>query len=57
MVVEAALFDERSRDICQYLVYVDTEDEVRIRRLMENRGYSREKMPGYHEKPGRPEPF
>ena len=43
VVVEAALFDERSRDICQYLVYVDTEDEVRIRRLMENRGYSREK--------------
>ena len=35
VVVEAALFDERSRDICQYLVYVDTEDEVRIRRLME----------------------
>ena len=46
VVVEAALFDERSRDICQYLVYVDTEDEVRIRRLMENRGYSREKCLG-----------
>ena len=43
IVVEAALFDERSREVCQYLLYVDTEDEVRIRRLMENRGYSREK--------------
>ena len=43
VVVEAALFDERSRNICDHLIYVDTDDEVRIRRLMENRGYSREK--------------
>ena len=43
VVVEAALFDERSRDVCQYLLYVDTQDEIRIQRLMENRGYSREK--------------
>ena len=43
IVVEAALFDERSRDVCQYLLYVDTQDEIRIQRLMENRGYSREK--------------
>ncbi len=43
VVVEAALFDERSRGICQYLLYVDTQDEIRIQRLMENRGYSREK--------------
>ena len=42
-VVEAALFDERSREVCQYLLYVDTQDEIRIQRLMENRGYSREK--------------
>lgn len=41
--VEAALFDERSREICQYLVFVDTEKERRIERLMESRGYSREK--------------
>ena len=41
--VEAALFDERSREVCQYLLYVDTQDEIRIQRLMENRGYSREK--------------
>ena len=43
IVVEAALFDERSRKVCQYLLYVDTQDEIRIQRLMENRGYSREK--------------
>ena len=43
IVVEAALFDERSREVCQYLLYVDTQDEIRIQRLMENRGYSRGK--------------
>ena len=43
IVVEAALFDERSREVCQYLLYVDTQDEIRIQRLMENRAYSREK--------------
>lgn len=43
IVVEAALFDKRSREVCQYLLYVDTEEEIRIQRLMENRGYSREK--------------
>lgn len=43
VAVEAALFDERSRDICRYLVFVDTNRENRIKRLMENRGYSREK--------------
>lgn len=43
VVVEAALFDERSRDVCQYLLYVDTKEEIRIRRLMENRGYTRGK--------------
>ena len=43
VVVEAALFDERSREVCRYLLYVDTQDEIRIQRLMENRGYSREK--------------
>lgn len=43
IAVEAALFDERSREVCQYLLYVDTQDEIRIQRLMENRGYSREK--------------
>lgn len=42
-VVEAALFDESSRSICQKLVFVDTSTENRIHRLMEGRGYSREK--------------
>ncbi len=42
-VVEAALFDEASREICEKLVFVDTSEENRIHRLMEGRGYSREK--------------
>lgn len=41
--VEAALFDERNRDICRYLIFVDTQQERRVERLMKNRGYSREK--------------
>lgn len=41
--MEAALFDERSREVCRYLLYVDTQDEIRIQRLMANRGYTREK--------------
>ncbi len=43
VAVEAALFDEHSREVCQYLVFVDASRENRIKRLMENRGYSREK--------------
>lgn len=43
IVVEAALFDEKSRSICDQLWYMDVTKENRIRRLMENRGYSREK--------------
>ena len=43
VVVEAALFDKCSREVCRYLLYVDTQDEIRIQRLMENRGYTREK--------------
>ena len=39
--VEAALFDEKSREICDCLLFVDTDEETRIRRLIENRGYSR----------------
>lgn len=41
--VEAALFDERSRELCEYLVFVDTEQERRIERIMKSRGYTREK--------------
>lgn len=43
VAVEAALFNEETKRICQALWYVDTEDEIRIARLMVNRGYSREK--------------
>ncbi len=42
-VVEAALFDEKSRRLCDKLVFVDTDQETRISRLMEGRGYTREK--------------
>lgn len=43
VAVEAALFDERSREACEELWFVDTSEENRIRRLFKNRGYSREK--------------
>lgn len=43
VAVEAALFDERSREVCEELWFVDTNEENRIRRLLKNRGYSREK--------------
>lgn len=43
VAVEAALFDGRSREVCGELWFVDTSEENRIRRLLENRGYSREK--------------
>lgn len=41
--VEAALFNEESRSLCRHLVFIDTSEEDRILRLMEGRGYSREK--------------
>ena len=41
--VEAALFNEESRSLCRHLVFIDTSEENRIHRLMEGRGYSREK--------------
>lgn len=43
VAVEAALFDERSRETCGELWFVDTSEENRIERLRKNRGYSREK--------------
>ena len=42
-VVEAALFQEESRRFCDHLVFVDVSRENRILRLMEGRGYTREK--------------
>lgn len=41
--VEAALFDENSRQICDTLWYIDASRENRIKRLMESRGYTLEK--------------
>lgn len=41
VAVEAALFDENSRSLCEELWYIDTDPETRISRLMESRGYSR----------------
>nr|WP_294677956.1 dephospho-CoA kinase [uncultured Blautia sp.] len=46
-VVEAALFlEEKYQDFCDEVWYVYTDQEIRIQRLMENRGYSREKSLG-----------
>ena len=46
-VVEAALFlEEKYQEFCDEVWYVYTEEEVRIQRLMESRGYSREKSLG-----------
>ncbi len=42
-VVEAALFDDASRGLYDELWLIDTDTETRIGRLMENRGYSRQK--------------
>ncbi|MED9966998.1 MAG: dephospho-CoA kinase [Blautia sp.] len=43
-VVEAALLlEENYQEFCDEVWYVYTEKEIRIRRLMESRGYSREK--------------
>ncbi|MCI8659408.1 MAG: dephospho-CoA kinase [Lachnospiraceae bacterium] len=43
VVVEAALFDENSKKLCDTLWYVDASEEKRLSRLMENRGYSQRK--------------
>lgn len=43
IAVEAALFDDESRRLCDELWLVDTSEENRVERLMENRGYSRKK--------------
>lgn len=44
VVVEAALHDQKADDIYDELWYVYTSKEVRITRLMESRGYSRERI-------------
>ncbi|WP_342978318.1 MULTISPECIES: dephospho-CoA kinase [unclassified Ruminococcus] len=46
-VVEAALFlEEHYQDFCDEVWYVHTDEEIRIQRLMKNRGYTREKSLG-----------
>ena len=46
-VVEAALFlEERYQEFCDEVWYIYTEEEIRIQRLMESRGYSRDKSLG-----------
>ena len=43
-VVEAALLlEEHYQDFCDQVWYIHTDSEIRIRRLMESRGYTREK--------------
>ena len=41
--IESALFDRRTRSLCQEVWFIDTSDENRISRLMAGRGYTREK--------------
>ena len=43
MVEAALLLEENYQEFCDEVWYVHTEKEIRIRRLMESRGYSREK--------------
>ena len=46
-VVEAALFlEEHYQEFCDDVWYIHTDEEIRIRRLMENRGYTRGKSLG-----------
>lgn len=44
LIVEAALLlEERYEDFCDTVWYIHTDAEIRIQRLMESRGYTREK--------------
>ena len=44
MIVEAALLlEDHYQEFCDTIWYIHTDEEIRIRRLMENRGYTREK--------------
>ncbi|MCI5529086.1 MAG: dephospho-CoA kinase, partial [Blautia sp.] len=44
VIVEAALLlEEHYQDFCDEVWYVHTDKDIRIRRLMESRGYTREK--------------
>ena len=43
VIMETAIVEEKMHDICQEIWYVYTSRENRIQRLMENRGYTRQK--------------
>ena len=46
-IVEAALFlEEHYQDFCDEVWYIYTDEEIRIQRLMDSRGYTREKSLG-----------
>ena len=45
-MVAALFLEEIYQEFCDEVWYVYTEEEIRIRRLMESRGYSREKSLG-----------
>ena len=44
-VVEAALFlEEHYQEFCDEVWYIHTDEEIRIQRLIENRGYTRRNL-------------
>ena len=43
MVEAALLLEDHYQEFCDTIWYIHTDEEIRIRRLMENRGYTREK--------------
>ena len=48
-VVEAALLlEDHYQEFCDTIWYIHTDEEIRIRRLMENRGYTRREIHKYH---------
>ena len=52
-VVEAALLlEDHYEEFCDTVWYIHTDSEIRIRRLMESRGYTREKSNEYYSQSG-----
>ena len=49
LVIEAALLlEEHYEEFCNNVWYIHTDAEIRIQRLMDSRGYTREKAEEYH---------
>ena len=46
MVEAALLLEDHYEEFCDTVWYIHTDSEIRIRRLMESRGYTREKSMG-----------